>query len=28
GTPAQLMAKYGLDSAAVIKAVKKVISRK
>ena len=28
GTPAQLMAKYGLDAAAVIKAVKKVISRK
>ena len=28
GTPAQLMAKYGLDAAAVVKAVKKVISRK
>ena len=28
GTPAQLMEKYGLDAAAVIKAVKKVISRK
>ena len=28
GTPAQLMAKYGLDAAAVLKAVKKVISRK
>ena len=28
GTPAQLMKKYGLDADAVIKAVKKVISRK
>ena len=28
GTPEQLMAKYGLDAAAVVKAVKKVISRK
>ena len=28
GTPDQLMAKYGLDAAAVVKAVKKVISRK
>jgi transketolase len=28
GTPEQLMAKYGLDANAVIKAVKKVISRK
>ncbi len=28
GTPAQLMAKYGLDADAVVKAVKKVISRK
>jgi transketolase len=28
GTPEQLMAKYGLDADAVIKAVKKVISRK
>jgi transketolase len=28
GTPYQLMAKYGLDAAAVVKAVKKVISRK
>jgi transketolase len=28
GTPAQLMAKYGLDADAVIKAVKKVIKRK
>ena len=28
GTPEQLMAKYGLDAAAVIKAVRKVISRK
>ncbi|MHB0756033.1 transketolase family protein [Polaribacter sp. M15] len=28
GTPADLMAKYGLDAAAVIKAAKKVISRK
>ena len=28
GTPEQLMAKYGLDAAAVFKAVKKVISRK
>lgn len=28
GTPDQLMAKFGLDAAAVVKAVKKVISRK
>ncbi|WP_439127785.1 transketolase family protein [Polaribacter sp.] len=28
GTPEQLMAKYGLDAAAVVKAAKKVISRK
>jgi len=28
GTPAQLMKKYGLDSDAVVAAVKKVISRK
>ena len=28
GTPEQLMKKYGLDAAAVVKAVKKVISRK
>ncbi|MFT4646683.1 MAG: transketolase, partial [Planctomycetota bacterium] len=28
GTPSQLMAKYGLDANAVVKAVKKVISRK
>ncbi|MCB0471400.1 MAG: transketolase family protein, partial [Flavobacteriaceae bacterium] len=28
GTPAQLMDKYGLNAAAIVQAVKKVISRK
>ena len=28
GTPEQLMEKYGLDATAVVKAVKKVLSRK
>ena len=28
GTPEQLMAKYGLDAAAVVKAAKKVLARK
>ncbi|MGK0458406.1 MAG: transketolase, partial [Polaribacter sp.] len=28
GTPEQLMKKYGLDAASVVKAVKKVLARK